>query len=153
MKKSLKFTPRAQSKIYEIFDWTFENFGYQKALLYESQLIDKCNGILSGFAGSQKCSVLVERFQTQADDCNIGEDLQFVRTGEHFIFFEEMKDCISVIDIVHSQRNIPEILNELTTKFYPEYKPEQNPDTGQDQKNSNESNNLEENDNLPKPRF
>jgi plasmid stabilization system protein ParE len=97
MSRSFRLTRRAEASLTEIARWTIENFGLRQAELYEAELLNRCEGILSGQAHSRSCAVLV-------DDVN---DLQFVRAGEHFLVFLDQPDELVIVDILHSRSDLP----------------------------------------------
>lgn len=104
MSRSFRLTRRAEASLIEIARWTIETFGARQADLYEAELLDRCDAILSGRAHSRSCSILV-------DDA---ADLRFVRAGEHFVVFLDRPDEVIIVDIVHSRSDLPRHVAALT---------------------------------------
>ncbi|WP_019956882.1 type II toxin-antitoxin system RelE/ParE family toxin [Yoonia vestfoldensis] len=104
MSRSFRLTRRAEANLTEIAKWTIENFGLRQAELYESELLNRCEGILSGQAHSRSCSVLVDE----------ADDLRFVRAGEHFLIFLDRPDEVVIVDILHARSDLPRHLAALT---------------------------------------
>ncbi len=97
MSRSFRLTRRAEASLMEIASWTIKNFGLRQAEIYEAELLNRCEGILSGQAHSRSCAVLV-------DEAN---DLKFVRAGEHFLVFLDQPDEVVIVDVVHSRSDLP----------------------------------------------
>lgn len=103
--KSLRFSPIAERRLDEIFEWSYAQFGMNKALDYQHILIDTCQRIASGVAHTQSCRTLV------VDD--IETDMRFARAGRHFIVFEEHKNIIGIADLLHSSGDLGVMLSAL----------------------------------------
>jgi toxin ParE1/3/4 len=104
MSRSFWLTRRAEASLTEIARWTIENFGLRQAELYEAEVLNRCEGILSGQAHSRSCAVLVDE-----DD-----DLRFVRAGEHFLIFLDHPDEVVIVDILHARSDLPRHVAALT---------------------------------------
>lgn len=96
MSRSFRLTRRAEASLTEIARWTIENFSLRQAELYEAELLNRCEGILSGHVHSRSCAVLLEE----------AEDLQFVRAGEHFLVFLDQPDEVVIVDILHARNDL-----------------------------------------------
>lgn len=83
----------------EIALWTVETFGPRQAAAYEEDLIAQCNEIATGTAITQGCRQLI--------DPDSPEDLQFVRSGQHFIVFIEDAAQVIIVDFLHSRSDLP----------------------------------------------
>lgn len=141
-------TPNARDSIIEIVDWTYRNFGPKQAQKYEAELIKKCDSISTGNAVSQNCSVLID--EKVVIDV---KDMNFVRADRHFIFFQELPDQIRIVDFIHTQRNIVEIVANLSNKYAPESKLESEQNQPRDIEQNNFDDNEIENDFSPKLKF
>lgn len=97
MSQSFRLTRRAETSLTEIASWTIENFGLRQAELYEAELLNRCEGLLSGQAHSRCCAVLVDE----------ADDLRFVRAGEHFLVFFNQPDEVVIVDVLHARRDLP----------------------------------------------
>ncbi|QIE48043.1 type II toxin-antitoxin system RelE/ParE family toxin (plasmid) [Pseudohalocynthiibacter aestuariivivens] len=104
MSRSFRLTRRAEAKLVEIAEWTIATFGPKQAELYETELLDRCQAILNGQAHSRSCAILV-------DDA---EDLRYARAGEHFLVFLDRPDQVIIVDILHSQSDLPRHVAALT---------------------------------------
>ncbi|WP_281968952.1 type II toxin-antitoxin system RelE/ParE family toxin [Roseovarius nanhaiticus] len=93
MSRSFRLTRRAEASLVEIARWTIETFGPRQSELYEAELLNRCEGILSGAAHSRSCAALV----------NEADDLRFIRAGEHFVVFWDQPEEIVIVDILHSR--------------------------------------------------
>lgn len=105
MSRTFRLTRRAETSLTKIARWTIKNFGLRQAALYEAELLNRCNEILTGQAHSRSCAVLV-------DDAG---DLRFVRAGEHFLVFLDQPDEVIIVDILHSRSDLPRHLAGLLT--------------------------------------
>ena len=108
--RKLTFTTKAEQRLEEISDWTFERFGPRQADIYEQELISKCLAIASGMAVTQSCSILTP--------ANLSPPLRFGRSGKHLIIYLEHRDKCVIIDLMHSSSNLAtgiERLARLTT--------------------------------------
>ncbi|WP_370398916.1 type II toxin-antitoxin system RelE/ParE family toxin [Sulfitobacter sp. JB4-11] len=103
--KSLRFSLTAERRLDEIFEWSYSQFGMNKALEYQQVLIETCERIASGVAHTQSCRTLV------VDDTET--DLRFARAGRHFIVYEEHGDIIGIADLLHSSSDLGTLLNAL----------------------------------------
>jgi len=97
MSRSFRLTRRAEASLTEIARWTIENSVLREAELYEAELPNRCDGILSGQAHSRSCAVLVDE----------ADDLRFVRAAEHFLVFLDQPDEVVIVDILHSRSDLP----------------------------------------------
>lgn len=97
MSRSFRLTRRAEARLVEIAAWTIATFGARQADLYEAELLDRCLAILNGQAHSRSCSILV-------DDA---EDLRYARAGEHFLVYLDQPEQVIIVDILHSQSDLP----------------------------------------------
>jgi plasmid stabilization system protein ParE len=104
MSRSFRLTRRAAVSLVEIAKWTIETFGARQAELYEAELLDRCEAIVSGQAHSRSCSILV-------DDA---PDLRFVRAGEHFLVFLNRQGEVIIVDLLHSRSDLPRHVAALT---------------------------------------
>ena len=104
MSRSFRLTRRAEASLTEIARWTIENFGLRQAELYEAELLNRCDGILSGQVHSRSCAVLVDE----------ADDLRFVRAGEHFLVFLDQPDEVIIVDILHSRSDLPRHVASLS---------------------------------------
>ncbi|WP_371228905.1 type II toxin-antitoxin system RelE/ParE family toxin [Roseovarius sp. 2305UL8-3] len=104
MSRSFRLTRRAEDSLVEIARWTIETFGPRQAELYESELLARCEAIVSGQAHSQSCSILVDG----------AEDLHYLRAGEHFLVFLDRSNEIIIVDILHSRSDLPRHIAALT---------------------------------------
>ncbi|MBW6419645.1 type II toxin-antitoxin system RelE/ParE family toxin [Celeribacter sp. PS-C1] len=104
MSRSLRLTRRAEASLVEIARWTIENFGLRQAELYEIELLNRCEAILSGQAHSRSCAVLVDE----------ADELRFVRAGEHFLVFLDKPDVVIIVDILHARSDLPRHVAALT---------------------------------------
>jgi plasmid stabilization system protein ParE len=104
MSRSFRLTRRAEASLTEIARWTIENFGLRQAELYETEVLSRCEEILSGQAHSRSCAVLVDE----------ADDLRFVRAGEHFLIFLDHPDEVVIVDILHARSDLPRHVAALT---------------------------------------
>lgn len=105
MSRSYRLTRRAEDSLVEIARWTIAAFGPRQAELYKSELLSRCEAIVSGQAHSRSCSILV-------DDA---VDLRYLRAGEHFLVFLDRLDEFIIIDILHSRSDLTRHIAALTT--------------------------------------
>lgn len=108
MRKAWRLTRGAEASLAEIAAWTIETFGPRQAATYEEDLIAACNGIAAGSAMSYDCRRLV--------DGAAGENLRFVRAGQHFVIYLDQEDQIIVIDFLHVRSDLPRRLADLTAR-------------------------------------
>lgn len=104
MSRSFRLTRRAEDSLVEIARWTIESFGPRQAEIYESELLSRCEAIVSGQAHSRSCSILV-------DDA---VDLRYLRAGEHFLVFLDRPEEVIIVDILHSRSDLPRHIAALT---------------------------------------
>ena len=105
MPKTWRLTLHAESSLLDIALWTIKTFGPRQAQAYEEDLITRCSGIASGAVSSQSCRALI--------DPNLSENLQYTRSGQHFIVFVEDDTSVIIVDFVHVRSNLPEKLARL----------------------------------------
>lgn len=104
MSRSFRLTRRAEDSLVEIARWTIETFGPRQAEIYEAELLERCDAIVSGQAYSRSCSILV-------DDA---ADLRYLRAGEHFLVFLDRPDEVIIVDILHSRSDLPRHIAALS---------------------------------------
>ena len=98
-------TRHAENILVDIFEWTIESFGERQALIYQDELIQRCEAIAAGTALTQSCAAL-------AGDVS-DEELRFTRAGEHFIIYLESDGSIFILDFLHGGSNLPEKIRRL----------------------------------------
>ena len=98
MAKPWRLTRHAETSLIDIARWTLATFGPRQAVAYEEDLIAHCVTISEGRAQSRSCRDLI--------DPSLPEDLQFCRTGQHFIVFIEYPDAIIIVDFLHSRSDL-----------------------------------------------
>jgi len=103
--KPWRLTQLAQNSLVEIALWTYDTFGPVQMERYEAEILERCTAISEGRAVSQDCSLL-------AGDAE-GSGLRFTRAGEHFVVFVEHDAEIIIVDVLHSQTDLPARLAAL----------------------------------------
>jgi toxin ParE1/3/4 len=104
--RTLRLTRRAEASLFEIARWTVATFGPRQADLYEAELLERCQAVLSGIAHSRSCAVLVPEAAA----------LRFVRAGEHFLVFLDQPDEVIIVDILHARSDLARHVAALTTR-------------------------------------
>ena len=88
--KRLHLSPKAQSDLAEIWDFTTENWGTARAEGYVRAIRKACNGLCDGSSDS-----------TAIDHVRQGYRKRIV--GSHLLLFRETDDTIAVIRILHQR--------------------------------------------------
>lgn len=100
-------TKRALQNLEEIYNYSLENWGENKADEYLSLIYNNFNKI--------------------ANNANLGElrkkrstPFLMFPSGKHYIVYEPFKDGIIIITVLHQVRNIESIVQEFGSSFYNE---------------------------------
>ena len=105
MPKPWVLTRQAEGALKDIAIWTVETFGKRQAEAYAEDLIEKCQALADGAAGSRDCRRLIE--------ADLPEALRFARSGQHYIVFIDAPDRMIVIDFLHVRVDLPARLAAL----------------------------------------
>ena len=100
--KAFRFAVSAERSLQEIFDWSLESFGLDRAVRYQEDILATCRRIASNQAHTQSCTLLL----SDGSDSR----LRFARSGQHFIVFEELENLIGIVAVLHSSTDVAEKL-------------------------------------------
>jgi len=100
-----RLTKLAERSLVDIARWTIETFGPRQAEAYEADLLQACRSIAAGEAVSVSCRALVED--------SVSEDLRFVRSGQHFIVYLDLRTDVVVVDFLHARSHLDRHLMAL----------------------------------------
>jgi toxin ParE1/3/4 len=101
------FTRRALLDIQNIYSYSIENWGEDKADEYVSNLYKDFNKITNK----------IELGELRKERSN---PFLMFPSGRHYIIYEPFKDGIIIITLLHQMRNIKNIIQEFGSTFYNE---------------------------------
>lgn len=90
--KSVLYSPLAQNDINDIWEYTFDQWGLKQATIYIQNLRDSSHALSDGRAVGRAVDVRDGYFKYPS--------------GEHFIFYQESDDEITVIRILHKRMDV-----------------------------------------------
>ena len=93
--KPFSLSRSAEQRLGQIAGWTASNYGYDKALEYQDQLIDTLTALDGGeLPDGKSCAPLLG-----AKHAN--RDVRYLMSGQHHIVYERQPDQIVVLDFIH----------------------------------------------------
>lgn len=104
--KRLRLTPAALARIEQIFFWTIDAFGVQQAEAYEAALFAGIEALAAGVQRGRSCEALLPSNKPVSG-------LLYVRINRHFVIFREVAGEIEILDLIHSARNLPAVIELL----------------------------------------
>ena len=107
--KSVIYSPAAISRLEEIIDYTWDNFGEAQAETYNAQLIARLEALAAGIGPrAPPCEVLMQGKQ------GASSGLSYYREGSHSLILRESADTLEVVEIFHGRMDIDSHLKELS---------------------------------------
>ena len=107
--KSVICSPAAISRLEEIIDYTWDNFGEAQAETYNAQLIARLEALAAGIGPrARPCEVLMQGKQ------GASSGLSYYREGSHSLILRESADTLEVVEIFHGRMDIDSHLKELS---------------------------------------
>ncbi len=104
MIRPVRLTREADSRLDDIFDWTFDRFGPQQAERYRARLQAAFDRLAEGTLRGR--SALAEFGEWMP------EWLLFVRVERHVVLFVETTEEVVVVAVLHGAMDLPRRLGE-----------------------------------------
>lgn len=92
--KALVFSPRAEADIDDIYDYTEQHWGFEKAEVYTFELRDACRSLAEGHRRGRKIGDEIRR------------DYFVLFCNAHLIIYRETLGRIIVVRILHQRMNV-----------------------------------------------
>lgn len=92
--RKLSLTLKARMDLREIIDYTEQKWGENQAEKYFNQIMEKCRDLAAGVVSGRKRPELK------------GAPFSYP-AGSHIIFYQETKNAIRVLRILHGARDLP----------------------------------------------
>lgn len=104
---SVRLTETAKRRLDEIGRWTIENFGVAQWDRYENDLLQAVQKLARGEGRGRSCAAMAPQHPGAAG-------MYYLRAGQHYLIYWVIGDEIEVLDFVHSARDLPALLAELS---------------------------------------
>lgn len=99
MIRPVRLTREADSRLDEIFDWTFDRFGPRQAERYQTKLKAAFDRLAEGTLRGRSARVEFGE--------GMPEGLLFVRVERHVVLFVETAEEVVVVDVLHGAMDLP----------------------------------------------
>lgn len=108
MSHEFRLSYRAEERLAEIFDWTFDRFGPWQAKRYTTDLIARMQSVAKGHIHLRPMSTLVESAAVA--------DLHHFKAGAHIVVCRRLPDYLFILDILHERQHVAAALERIRTQ-------------------------------------